>query len=479
MTLRIGGKEFSDEQVQVMLDAGLLSGAKHDTSSSTPNASPTHGPFPGDNTKFGIFSGPGVRPGIWNATPRVRSVGQFIPMEKTLMMNELIDVATGVTAGSGNNQTSACAVGPKPGQLKKMQIAATFGMIHMSTKIFDISQAGMRRNRADIDRQFFNDNTFANPWLPQVPGMDGVGMVNSTLRSEMFALAVELERNVGQVHFTGVAAVEDNTFRGVARQWNGLDALVKTGWRDNVSTLLTPMADSAVSSFNTNVDGSDSNGRGINQALGETYFGQVDFLSRIGVAADFALTMRADLFREIAFVWACNFANNRCLSTQAGSPVLRDAESIRRLSIDMLQNMYLPMEGVNVPVIFDDSIPRDTLGNNYFKSDIYGLALRGNGIPTLYGEYFDMANSDANEIATQFGLSDGTTTTINDGMYRVFKRVTGGCIEYDFIARPRLITDAPFMHFRLDDVAYHTYYRQTDAIPSQSYYRNGGQTYSS
>lgn len=479
MTLRIGNKEFDEKVVQDMIDAGLLGiGAKHDTSSSTPSATPTHGPFPGNNTQFGIFSGPGVRPGMWNATPRVRTLMRDIPLQKSTFMQELIDVGTGVTAGSGNNQTSACMVGPKPGQLSKMQILATYGMIHESTKIFDLTQAGMRRNRADVDREFFNAASADNPWLPQVPGMDGTGFVNSTLRSEMFALSTDVERSAGGCNITGVAGTQDNTFRGVATQWNGLDQLIKQNWRDAVTNSLVPAADAAITLFNSNVDGSDQYGRGINQAVGETFFGQIDFLNRLGVAPFFKLYMRADLFREIAFVWACNFATNRCLTgATAGNPVTRDGESIRRMAIDMLDNMYLPMEGVNVPVGFDDSIPRDTLGNGYYQSDIYGVALSGNGIPTLYGDYFDMNNYDADEIANAFGLSDGTTTTLNNGLYRVFKRVTGGCIEYDFISKPRLITDAPFMHFKIDNVWYKTNYRQTDAQPNFSYYRGGGQTY--
>lgn len=475
MAIRIGSKEFSPEAVQDMIDAGILSGAKHDTSSSAPNATPTHGPFPGNNAQFGIFSDAGVRPGMWNATMRARGIGQRIPMEKSIYMNELIDVATGVTAGSGNNVTSACVVGPKPGQLKKAQIAATFGILHISTKIFDITQAGMRRNRADIDRQVFNNAAANNPWLPQVPGIDGAGVVNSTLRAELFALGVELERNVGQVNFLGVSGVENNTYRGVARQWNGLDRLVRTGWQD-VNSTLVPRLDASVTAFNAPISGNDANGRSVIRAVNETFYGQDDFLDQLGITPSFALVMRADLFRELAAVWACGFATDRCTGS-AGNPVQRDAMVTYQAFLSMLRGRYLTLEGIDIPVFIDDSIPRETLGNNYYKSDIYGLALSGNGIPTLYGEYFDMDNADANEIATAFGIQDGTTTTVNNGMYRVFKRVTGGCVEYDFFARPRLITDAPFMHFRVDDVFYNSFVKGADPIPGFSYYANGGVTY--
>ncbi len=481
MAIQIGGKEFDEASVQNMIDAGLLgAGAKHDTSSSTPSASPLHGPYPGNSTQFGVFANSGGRPGIWNATPRTRSFASAIPMFPTVIQQELIDIATGVTIGSGTNQTSACIVGPKPGALKAMRTTAAFGIIHESTKIFDVTQAGMRRNRADVDREMYNNALIQNNWLPDVPGIDGLGTLNSVLRAELLALGIDLERNVSQVHFTGVAGTEDNTYRGVARQWAGLDALIKTGYTDSVTGVAAPAADSTVVSFNAAADGgTDTFSRTLISALIDTYYSMIDYLSRIGVTPGYALVMRPDMFRAIAQVWSCSYATTRCMSTAAGQPLTRDAVSIRNEYEQMLAGQYLPMEGTNVPVLLDDSIARDTLGNGYFKADIYGVALTGNGRPVLYGEFFDMNNPEAMEVVNFAGMAnDGSTTTINNGMYRVFKRVTGGCVEYDFYARPRLITDAPFMHFRLDDVAYRSAYNQRDAVPGQSYYSNGGRSYS-
>lgn len=468
-------RQYSLKELKDVVEA---LGLKHDTSAATPSNSPLNGPYPGNSTQFGVLSSAGGRPGLWNATPRVRSFASVIPMVPTTIQQELIDVATGVTAGSGNNVVSACAVGPKPGALKAMRIAATFGIIHESTKIFDITQAGMRRNRADVDREFFNAARIQNAWLPQVPGIDGQGLVPSALRAEMLALGIDLERNVSQVHFTGVAGTEDNTYRGVARQWNGLDSWVKTGYTDLVTGVAAPAADSTVVSFNADADGgTDGFSRTIVGALIDTYFSMVDYLSRIGVTPGYVLVMRPDMFRALAAVWACAYSTTRCTSSNAGAPLVRDAVSIRAEYEAILGGQYLPMEGANVPVLFDDSIPRDTLGNGYFKSDIYGLALTGNGRPVVYGEYFDMNNAEATEIANAFGITDATTTTVNNGLYRVFKRVTGGCIEYDFFGRPRLITDAPFMHFRLDDIRYRAAYNQHDAVPGMSYYYNGGASY--
>lgn len=474
----IGDKSYTPEEVAVLAKAGVLNvGEKHDTSSATPNAAPTHGPFPGNNNQYGIFSGAGVRPGYWNATPRVRSFASIIPMYKSLYMNELIDIATGVTVGSGTNQTSACVVGPKPGQLKAMQIAATFGIIHESTKIFDVTQAGMRRNRADVDRESFNRALVENAWIPQVPGIQGTGNVETVLRAELYALGIELERNISRVHFTGVAGTEDNTYLGVARQWNGLDSIIKTGYTDNVTGVAAAAADSVVVSFNAEADGgTDANSRNLVAALTDTYYGINDFLRRLGITAQHVLVMRPDMFRAITQVWACAYYTTRCTTSQ-NSALSIEAVSIHAELEKMWAGQYLPMEGTNIPVLLDDSIARDTLGNGHYKSDIYGIALTGNGRPVLYGEYFDMNNPEAMEVVNFGGFSGSNTTTVNNGMYRVFRRETGGCLEYDFYSRVRLISDSPFMHFRLDDIRYRSYFDQRDALPGMSFYQNGGATY--
>jgi hypothetical protein len=473
----IDNKEYTPEELATLAKAGVLNvGQKHDTSSTTPNNVPLNGPFPNSTTTFGTFSGAGYRPGIWNATPRVRSFADAIPMFRSEFYNELIEVATGVTAGTGNNQTAACSVGPKPGALKSARITAPFGMIHMSTNIFDITQVGMRRNRADIDRELFNQALTMNNWLPNVPGIQGDGGYWTALRAELYALGIELERNISRVHFTGVSGTSDNTYRGVATQWNGLDQLIREGWTDATSGVAVPALDAEVVSFNAAIDGGlDGFSRTVIAAFTDTYFGQVDMLRRLGITPEFALVMRPDLFRALAAVWSCGYSVTRCVSSAAGQPLVRDAVSTRAEYESILAGQYLPMDGVNVPVLLDDTITRETLGNGHYKSDVYGVALRGNGRPVVYGEFFDMGNPQAMEVANF--LSTGASQVLNGGLYRAFRRETGGCLEFDFVARPRLITDAPFAHFRIDDLQYRSYYDQRDAIPGQSFYVNGGHSY--
>src|SRR5690606_28558458 len=137
-------------------------------------------------------------------------------------------------------------------------------------------------------------------------------------------------------HWEGVSGTEDNVYRGVARQWNGLNRLIRTGWTDADTGLAAPMADAQVVSFNQNADGgTDADGRTLIAALVDTYFSQVDFLTSIGVNPVIALVMRPELFRAIAAVWSCAYATTRCISSDAGAPVVRSADMQQRLYEDI------------------------------------------------------------------------------------------------------------------------------------------------
>jgi hypothetical protein len=477
--INFGGKDFDAETFQKMIDIGLIgSGAKHDTSSTTPTAQPMHGVYPNNSAQYGPFTSVGARPGMFNATPRVRSIGQYIPLKKSVYRQEIIDVMTGVLAGTGNNVTTACAIGPKQGALKTCRQVYTFGSIHMSTQIVDITKVGQYLNRADVPREIWNNASFNNPWLPQFEGIMGLTGTASQFRANMFAFGVNLEWNVSPVHFKGVAGLEDNTYRGVPRQWAGLDAMYKTGYTDPTGAVCSAL-DSDVVSFNAAITGDDALGRSIVEAITDTIFGRKEKARALGMGSvTWALVMRPDAFRALTEIWACTYNTYRCaVPTADGYSLNIDAAGINAFRDDMFQNEYLLVDGERVPVILDDTISREVLGNNFYKSDIYLSPLNWQGQDLLYAEYFDQENPQAMEYANAFGFSGSNTITLNDGMYRVFRYETGGCREFDFWSEVRIIQDAPFLAARLDDIQYRSYYKQTDPIPGSSFYADGGVSY--
>jgi len=475
--ITIGGKEYTLDEVQTLEKAGVLNvGAKHDTSSATPSAQALNGPFPGNSSQFGVFSGAGVRPGSFSTLARVDSMLRYIPFFRSVNYNELIEIMTGVTEGAGTNATGACATAPKAGDFKVMRQSSTFGIIHEGTKVDDITQAGMRRDYADIDRELYNISVADNPLLPQVPGIDGTNIASSRLRASMFTLGVDIERNASRVFWSGTAGTEDNTYRGVARQWAGVESLVKTGYADSVTNLVAPAADSMVKSYNALITGTDSASRNFVAGLTDLVYSMIaraEALQMPGV--QWALVMRRDLFREAAKQIAADLPTYTSAGTTS-SPMMLDAQAVQMSFVDMFNNQYLLIDGQQIRVIVDNSIPREVTANNTYKSDIFMLPLSGLGRPLLYAQYFDMGNPVAEELTNAFGI-EGESRVINNGLYRVFKRVTKGCIEFDVFARLRVILEAPFLAGRLDDVWYTSYIQDRQPIPGFSYYANGGLTY--
>lgn len=466
------------KEMRELVDAFGL-GEKHDTASTTPSAQALHGVNPGNSAQQGLFSNPGVRPGMYDATFRPRSFASMIQVNPNPVLNEKIEILTGVTAGSGNNVTGACAPGPNGGMFKTCQQLYTYGELHISTRIDDITKIGQRLNRADVDRVVYNNGLNMNPWLPNVPGIDGDGRIQSRTRASFYTTFTELERNVGQVMFAGVSGTADNTYRGVATQFAGLDGLIKTGYTDAVNGVACAAADSIVETFNAAIDGgTDSKSRTIIQAMTDAIYAAEDRGNELGISAvNRPIVMRHDLFRSLVDVWSCAYAVSYCTSSAAGQPLTRDATAVSALRDSMYTGRYLLIDGVQRPVFFDDSIPRQTLGNNYYQSDIYIPAVSWAGAPLLYAEYFPLDNAEANEFANFIGGNGMDTLTLNNGMWRAFKYVTGGCLNYDFYAKVRLILDAPFLSARVDNLFYKSYAQTRDAIPGFSNYNNGGSTY--
>lgn len=475
MGIKIGNVEYSEEQVKELL---LQMALKHDPGSTTLTATPLNGPFPGNNAQYGVFSAPGVRPERFNATPRVRSLASGLQFRQSEYLNELLEIKTGVTAGSGNNATSFCGDPAVFGQLKTMRMAYTFGEIHFKTKLADITQVGLLRDRADVSGQMYNNAAIDNPFLPQVPGVTGITDSRSLLQSEFYTAGVGVERSVSQVNWRGVAGTQANTYRGIQKEWNGLDQLIKIGYVDHANqNVLTPAADSVVQSFNTNITGTDSNGLDFVEAMHDLYYALKQRASQVGMeGTQWALVMREEHFRRAVDVWACAYATYRCTNGTAGQPVTTEGTQVQALRIQMQRGQYLLFDGEEVPVIVDDGILIETVANNTYKSDAYFIPLSWGGIPLTYFQFFNMGNSYAQEFASFTG---DETRVINGGLYRVAKRTTGFCLEYLFAARVRIVLETPFLAGRLDDTQY-TYFAQTrQPYPGDSLYANGGVTYRS
>jgi len=478
-TVIIGGKPYTIAQLQQMAGAGeLATGQKNDPFSTTLTMPSPHGFNPGNPTQLGVYSGTGVRPGMWSATPRVRTFASMLPMRKNQNREELIEMETGVTQGSGTNTKNTCAAAPIPGDLKVMRQVYTYGMLHMDTRVADVTLAGFRNNYAEMDRELYNTATVDNPFLPDLSGIEGGGRESSTFRSEVYKLGIELERSTSVAHFAGTAGTENNVYRGVPIQWSGLDQFIKTGYTDSVTSVVTPAADSAVQTFNAPITGTDSSGRNIYWALNDLVFGLRSTVMAVSdVLPTYMIVMRPEAFREAVRLWAGAYQTYQVFGATTSINAVMTTEALQASRQAMEQGRYLVMDdGSVIPVFLDNSMPQVTIANQTYESDIYVVAMEWGGRPLIWFDYFDMGNDQATELVNATGPDTDTIVT-NDGLYRVFRLKQGGCVQFKFVARTRLMLDAPFVHGRLDNVRYTGLAGVRNPIPGQSNYVNGGTSY--
>ena len=242
----IEGKDYTDSELSVLSKAGVLNiGQKNDPSSSTATASSVlHGQSFTNPAQLGLFSRPGVRPERLSALMRPHSMAQLLRPRKSEYVNEIIEILTGQTVGSGSNATDWCAPGPLAGGLKTCAQVYPFGNFKMNTRVVLLQEVGQRVNRADLDAIILNTPPQENPLIPDMAYRFPRGQQDQ-LALEFFNLGIEIERQLEKELWQGVVG-SDSGIRGWWKDMNSLSSLVKTGYADAYGGALCPAADSFV-----------------------------------------------------------------------------------------------------------------------------------------------------------------------------------------------------------------------------------------
>lgn len=468
--INIGGVEFTQEQVTKMAQNGMLSvGQKHDPASTTLTATPLHGRNHGNTSQYGIFANPGARNEVISLAPRVRSLSNVLSMRPANNINEFQDVITGVTAGAGTNATGFCGNPPSAGQFKTSRLSFVFGSHYEKTQLNSIPEIGLVMNRADMPRRVVNLQGGQSRFIPTMA--QELPDTLSQLANELITFGFDVERNAEQVLFTGNSATASaSARRGFIKEFDGLDQYIK-------STYTAPALNSVIKTFNALVSGTNSGGYNVVQSLANAMRGLRSRASGWGIDANWYMSMREDLFWSIAEVYAYLYYV-RGMSGSAGLPISQNGRELTDFRDRIIAQQSLPVDGINVPVVFSDGIPRETLANGRYKSDIYIVPVESNIGDLTYLEYNDMTSTPKQEFLSLMNQNGGGQIgSMNNGFYLVGNRSTPFCWEYHFASQMRLIVTAPALCARVDDVWYDFDADIRDAIPGESYYANGGSTY--
>lgn len=475
-------KMYSLDEIEAILKSVGVKGGyeqKHDPASTTLTGVQTghvyHG-FGSLGNVFGVFGAAGVRPEMFSALPRPFSLARLLTPEPTEFTDEIYEILTGQTASAGTNAVDFCGNPPGVGDLKVCQQIFKFGKYYIKTNLVPIADLGERRDRRDVPRDILNAAPIQNPLVPDI--MWRLDDTMSQARLEFFKIGIDLERTLENVLITGSnTQASTATEIGWIAEPSGLDNQIKTGYIDAVTSIACPAADSIVETFGVDVGATiaGGDGRNIVQTFHDVYYAAKQRASVVGMEGVlFAWVGRQEAFRSIVEQWACQYATYRCTTGTAGNPVTQDAREAGELRIAMLNGQYLLIDGVAVPFIFSEGVPQGTPAANTLESDVYLVPVSWQGMNLLRLQYKKLDNQYANEFISITGGDD--YAFLNNGMYLVFSRSSGGCLEYHFQSKMRLVLDTPFLAGRVDNVRYTFRAQIRNATPGASFYADGGQS---
>lgn len=456
----------------------LMNVEKNNASGAADTSNPPYGPYADGSGDYGVFSMPGVRPEMFSAFSRPRSLSSQLGVRPSRITNEKIGILTGLTAEEGTNPADFCATAPTAGQLKRCVQNYIWGKSYWKSKVRNLAETGEYADYSDVAaKRVLNTNPSSNPFVPDVMGrLDIANRDGATLANELFTVGAAMERSFEKVLVQGNATKSNATTQlGFIREFDGLERQVITGRRDFDTNQLCAGADSTVLSWGTGIDATVS-GRTFPQMIVDTYFGLNDIADQVGMSGTrWIIAMRMEQFRALTYIYACEYWTSRCQGS-AGNPSYQNATEVRGLQLQMWQGRYLLIDGTPVQVIFTDGIPLTKAGGSvYTAQDMFFLAVDWNGMPLLNLEYKVMDNGDMASFNSFVGPQD--VIGMNNGMWLVTKERTNFCMELLFAGKFRLVLDAPFLSAVINTMQFSFAAPVRNAYPDMTqFYVDGGAT---
>jgi hypothetical protein len=441
---------------------------KHTTPTGTPTAVMGHG-------RGGLFSHFALEKPIFSAMQLpIAGLQSLLPTRPTNTVDPLYGIMTGVTDTTGSEPYGVCDDPPYAGLMKLCMHWAPLGRYSRMTREFELDAFGKVQDRGDhLDLQLMN-NPFAGSnqsMTPTVPGVPGNPMVNDVLKG-LFEFATAWSRDFARQLYAGNPV--NNTVGLGYKEFYGLDILINTGYRDAISGVVCPAADSYIKSFG-NLDVS-SNCATMVSELTWAMRHLRDISSRTGLdPATWVLAMRPMLFYLVTECWPCAYYTNKC-TTAAGSEGVIDAVDGTNLRDDMRNGSYLLIDGVRVPVVQDEAIAETNVGAGVYSSSVYIVPLTVlGGTPVTLMEYFDYSTPNGFQAAAQAFAPEGSYSISDGGRFAWHKKPpTNWCVQMLAKTEPRVLLLTPYIAGRITNIRYTPRVHERDWDPDGTYYVNGG-----
>ncbi len=435
------------------------------------------------NGPGGLFSAFGLSRPVFSAMLMpMMGLQSMLPVRPSMEMNPLHGIITGVTATTGSEPTGVCDDPKTVGLMKLCTHAFVYGRQALQTQVYDLDRFGQTINRGEFQDFQIIGGPRSNNVPTALPSV--AGTVNNEVRKAMFEFGVGWAREFAKELYTGNPT--NNTAGGGRQYFYGLDMLINTGYRDAITGVACPAADSTVRSFG-NGDVS-TNAGSLVRTITSMYRNLRYKASAAGLdPVSWSIVMPWGLFYEISEVWPCAYLTYRCATASpAGTSSVVQVDSARQVQMrdDMRGDIfdrtgqYLLIDGQQVPVILDDAITETDVGSGVFRSSVYFVPMRVLGnTPVTYLEYLNYDSpAGAMEAARTFA-PDGTFYTSDSGRFLwVKKPPTNFCVQLQAKTQTRLILDTPYLAARLTGVQWTPVQHEAQAFTDGAYFANGGVT---
>ena len=450
----------------------------------------------------GLMSAPGMSREVINAMmlPHLGLL-RMLPSRPSTEDFAFYGILTGQTAASGTfngtNSAGVCGDPPTAGLLKLCTQMYRFGRQSMMTPVIELDRVGRTNNRSEFtDYRLIGGPYQADmPGAPSVPGNNGIAdALNFEVAKVSYELANDWVRNFGPFLFTGNRT--NNTGGGIIQEYNGLDGLINTGYRDSDVPVggtgtLCPRADSLVYNYRSaNVETQAAAKGGIvNVITGIDRQLRYRAVEMGLMPVKWVLAMRWSAFYQLTEVWPCAYSTYRCLTDantglSASQPAVNDALRLQDMRNEMRGDwdartgQFLWIDGVKRDVVIDDTIPETALAAGAFNSSIYWIPLTViGGFQATYMEYFNYDSPQGAMAAAKLLAPGDSYFTTDGGRFAWHKKPpTNFCVQALVKSEPRLILRTPMIAARITNVAYTPLAHERDWNTSGYYFVNGGKT---
>jgi hypothetical protein len=451
-----------------------LTGWKHDVSGQPSASGFMHGPG-------GLLRYPGVDPAVFQTivgSMGILSETQFTP---TTYVNPTYETLTGITGDEvdqgGSEPAEICDDAPTSGQKKGCIVQAPFGRYKRGTREVAMERLGQRVDRADPLDLFLVGSPINNPAFPGAGNLEGMSFSPDVLVNEWSNIvsdrAVAMHRKLARQVWQGTP-LNNNVGQGY-KEFAGLATLINTGYQDLLTGDRCESMDSDVWDFQSNrIDGSVQNAAALVNTIQYLFRTRRNLAMRTGVdPVRFAFCMQEPLFYELTKVgvWPTAYLiGATTVIDVAGQRVTMDAKDAIDMRDQMRAGRYLILDGIQVPVIFDDGIPiTNEAERGCFASSIFlvPFSVMG-GRLTYYGEYFQYQNPSVQSV---LGLPVLARVV---GPFFETPRQSNTCIVFDILIEPRVILRTPWLAGRIDNIVFCPAEFTRQPFPGDDYFVNGG-----